>query len=277
MQQRPNRRHALGLLGGFTASGLLPGLAAAASPQCRSVTPEPKTLPRFRGASLGELARAKGLQLGLQTQISANRDAGDGIYSEAYLNLLFSEQPDFIAFGNQFLFSTVCPDPPIGGHLMTTVEKYNIANSWYSLDDAAPKFMAKHIGARADALIWENGDVRQSWLKKIPRGSSPDRDKNPDLDWNLRWMEDYIRLAFTKINALNLKDPGFFRAVSLVNEPLDYWGRGHRATGLSRWCDVPGGHPDRRGAWRHRLYPRCLYACRPAAWHRTKSAETDPQ
>lgn len=226
MQQPVNRRHVMRLLGGLAGTAAFTGIAAAGSPQCRNIPPEPKAAVRFRGPSLGQLARAKGLQFGLQTQISSNHDYGDGIYSEAYLNLLFSEEPDFIAFGNQFLFSTVCPDPPIGGHLMTTIERYNIANSWYSLDDTAPKLMARHIGARADALVWENGDVRQSWLKKIPRGSSPDRDKNPDLDWNLNWMEAYIRLAFTKINALNLRDPGFFRIVSLVNEPLDYWGRG---------------------------------------------------
>ncbi len=151
MPDRIDRRHALRFLGGLAAGGLMGPEALAASPQCRGVAPEPKTFKRFHGPSLGELARAKGLQLGLQTSISTNRDYGDGIYSAAYLNLLFSEKPDFIAFGNQFLFSTVCPDPPIGGHLMTTIERYNIANSWYSLDDAAPKFMAKHIGARADA------------------------------------------------------------------------------------------------------------------------------
>ncbi len=223
---RIDRRQALTLLGGLIATGTLPERGLAGSPQCPSVAPPPTDFVRHRGPSLGALARAKGLQFGLQAQISTDRTVGDGIYDKAYMGLLLSEEPDFVAYGNQFLFSTVVPDPPIGGHLMLTNEKYNIANTWQSLDDTAPALMAAHVRARADALIWENGQVRQPWLRPIARNSSPDRRANADLDWNLSRMEDYIRIAFAKINSLDQRMPGFFNLVSLVNEPLDYWGRG---------------------------------------------------
>ena len=220
--QPMSRRAALSMLASAGAA-LLPTAADAGSVQCPHIKPAPTATPRFHGPTLGELARAKGLMFGIEASITSMHDYGGDIYDPAYLQLILNEKPDFLAFGGQFIFSSVASDPPQNDVLRLTNAAYGIENTWYVVNDIAPKLQAAHVGARADALFWESDQSRQPWLKRIAQGSSPDRRKNPDLDWNLSRAEDYLRIAFDKFDELAAAAPGFVRIVSLVNEPLDPW------------------------------------------------------
>jgi len=221
MRQPISRRAALGLVG--SAASLVAVPAMAGSPQCRSVPPAPQRPAIPHGPSLGDLARSKGLQFGVQGSIASQHDYGEGIYDPAYLQLILAEKPDFLAFGQQFIFGNVASDPPDGDRLRTTNATYGIADTWYLANDLSPRLRAAGIGLRADALIWDSEEVRQPWLRPLAAGSSPDRRVNRDLDWNLARAEDYLRLAFAKMAALSVGNPGFVKIVSLVNEPLDPW------------------------------------------------------
>jgi endo-1,4-beta-xylanase len=216
-----SRRRALSLLG--SAAGLVAAPALAASPQCPRVPPVPTVTPPHPGPALGDLARAKGLTFGVEAGLASMKEYGANIYDPAYLQLILNEKPDYLAFGGQFIFSNVATDPPHGDHLSLTNSAYNVTNTWFIANDISPKLQAAHVGARADALIWDDEQARQPWLRPIPRGASSDRAKNRDLDWNIARAEDYLRIAFDKFDELSAAAPGFMKIVSLVNEPLDPW------------------------------------------------------
>ncbi|MDR3375124.1 MAG: endo-1,4-beta-xylanase [Ancalomicrobiaceae bacterium] len=218
----------------MTRRNLVSGLAAgmlglsgwpaveAASPQCRAIAPAPKQAAPVIEPPLGDLGRQKGVAIGVQLDVSYTHDYGEGMYDAAYTQLVRAEKPDFVAFGSAFKFGNVAADAPSSDGLLAFSDTPSgVADTWYVARDLAAMTRAAGIGGRADALVWQDDQVIQPWLRKIAAGSAPDRRKNADLDWNLTRMEAYIAAAIAKMYDLSAGDPAYFRSISLVNEPLD--------------------------------------------------------
>ncbi|MDR3497021.1 MAG: endo-1,4-beta-xylanase [Ancalomicrobiaceae bacterium] len=218
---RINRREMVsGLAAGMLGLGAWP--ASAASPQCRSVPPAPNSAPPIAEVPLGDLGRQKGVAIGVQLDVANNQDFGAGLYDEAYRRIVVAEKPDFVAYGSAFKFGNVAADAPSAdGRLTFSDTSGGVADTWYVARDLAAMTHRAGIGGRADALVWQDNQVIQPWLRKIPPGSSPDRRSNADLEWNLSRMEAYIAAAIEQMFDLSAGDPDYFRAISLVNEPFD--------------------------------------------------------
>ena len=221
-----SRRSLLGLMAAGTAAAT-PWSAIARSPQCQGVPPAAKTLEPLKGPTLGEAAARKGIAFGIQASVLGNpQDYGPGIYDPLYMQLIEREKPAFIAYGGAFNFGNAVPDQPDpSGEMAFANRRWNIADSLYMPREMMARLRPKGIRARADSLVWDDHQVLQPWLRKIPRGASPDRRKNRDLDWNLSQMEAFIGEVIPRMAEIASDDPAPFQSICVVNEPLDPFDR----------------------------------------------------
>eukprot|EP01037_Dinobryon_pediforme_P019742 gene19742-20213_t len=239
--QSTSRRRVLSLA--LAAIGSI-GFSRAArgwTPQCPqgSIAPAPNSLPDRRGESLGSLATSAGLTFGVQASYVTNADYGNGIYDPIDQQLILREQPQFFAGGNAFRFQQLCPDrPDPNGPLKFTQKQYGVTDTWWQANDLTAIFKPHGVRARADALIWQ--ESAPPWLATLPaRGWETSR----QFKSNLNYMTQFISATMKKIIQLSAGDPNYFYAISLINEPINYFNLVSGAATYTGGPFLPAGVP----------------------------------
>lgn len=215
---RPSRRSFLSTIAGAAASAGFVGGAGATSPQCPAgaVPPLPTVLPPNTATPLGQLASAKNLLFGVQTD-GVDQNYGGNMYDPVYRQLILREKPAYIAYGNGFKFGQVCPDPPGPNYqLKFTQAQYGVTDTWFYANDLTSLFKSSGTRGRADALIWI--DNPPAWLAPLPPGQWWLSQQYKD---NITYMTAYISAAMKKMLELSAGDPNYFHAVGVVNEPIN--------------------------------------------------------